>query len=201
MPIETLIEECLLSFVSYWDSALSEMWFFVSNLDNAPDFLKSTVQSSTGPTLAFLLSFLAFRWQEQFKQNKETLAVRTMLRIEVDYNLNRIESLTKEFELIAKILPPDLVKVPFSVSPHGLRTQAFDSQVAALAKALEPEQLSDVCQIYADFRVLAYAYEYLQPMYIDSWDEEKRGQCERTLQHLIQAKYLLSNPLNQESQP
>ena len=96
-------------------SSFSNLDFYIQPR-KCPIFLGSTIKFSIGPILTFALSLYAFRWQEQAKQNKETLAVRTMLKIEIDYNLNRIKSLIKEFELIVEVLPPDQVKVPFPAS-------------------------------------------------------------------------------------
>jgi hypothetical protein len=195
-PDETVISH-LHSLSSYGTIAVQETFKALTTPENVPIFLSSLVKFSLGPTLAFLWGRRAFKQEEAFKNAREAEAVRTMLRVEIDSNLERIESLIKQFSHLVEVTPHDKVKVPQPVSPHGLQTQAFDKQISTLAKVLEPQKLKEVFQTYGDFRALIYAYEKLQPMVIENWGEAEMSNCERTLQHLRQARKQMSNPLKQ----
>jgi hypothetical protein len=193
-PEETVISY-LHSLSSYGTIAVQETFKALTNPENVPIFLSSLVKFSLGPTLAFLWGRRAFKQDEAFKDAKEAEAVKTMLRVEIDINLERIECLIKQFSYLVEVVPQDKVKAPKSISPHGLQTQAFDKQISALAKVLEPQKLQEVFQTYGDFRALIYAYENLQPMVIENWGEPEINDCRRTLQHLRQAEKHISNPL------
>jgi hypothetical protein len=192
---EEIVISHLHALASYGTIAAKETFKALTTPENVPIFLSSLVKYSLGPALAFLWGRRAFKQEEAFKNAKEAEAVRAMLRVEIDSNLERIECLIRQFSHLIEVTPQDKVKVPQSVSPHGLQTQAFDKQISALAKVLEPQKLKEVFQTYGDFRALAYAYEKLQPMVIESWGEPDINDCKRTLQHLRQARKHISNPL------
>lgn len=196
MTIENCIAENLVKIAQYGKLATTEIWMSLSRPSSAPVILGNTFKASIGPAIAVLMSQVAFKWQESIKQKREADAARTMLKVEIDYNLQRIKALIEELKLVVEVLPPQAVHVPFRSSPHGFQTQAYDSQVNVLARLLEPEKLNAVCQRYADFRTLAYAYEQFQPKYIENWDEYNIAKCKQTLSDLRQANHLLSNPFN-----
>lgn len=193
--LEETVINGLRALASYGTIATKETFNALTTPENVPIFLSSLVKFSLGPTLAFLWGRRAFKQEEAFKDAKEAEAVRTMLRIEIDSNLERIEGLIRQFSHLVEVTPQDKVKVPQSVSPHGLQTQAFDKQISTLAKVLEPQKLREIFQTYGDFRALIYAYEKLQPIVIESWGEPDINDCKRTLQHLRQARKHISNPL------
>lgn len=125
------ISESLLNIAPYCNSAFFEIWTSISNPENVPIFLSSLVKSSAGPTLAFALSLLAFRLQENKRQEKESESTRSLLAMEIDYNFSRVEKLIKNYDKMSETLTQP-GKHNFAFAPHGIETQVFNALTGKL---------------------------------------------------------------------
>ncbi len=190
----SLIEQTLATLNSvflYLDAMTLTIWAIVLDPVKALEVAGDLTKTSLGPTLAFLWGRWATRQDEEFRQGKEQAkeareseAVRTTLKEEIAYNFNRVDELIRQYDILLRIPTENRAKGIQYISPHGLLTQAFESQVSKLATALSPKEITDVFQMYGDFRAVAYAYDLRQPKVIYSLDETEKRLCEETLWHL-----------------
>ncbi|WP_204139797.1 hypothetical protein [Halomicronema sp. CCY15110] len=102
--------------------------------------------------------------REKAKAKKEAEAVRTLLRLEIDHNYDRIKEVTKMLDEISGTLeaysPKHRVGVMFPAL--GLQTQAYEVFLPKLPETLNLEQTRKVLEVYGCFRTAKHHYETFQ---------------------------------------
>lgn len=140
--------------------------------------------------MAFLWGRRAFQQQEKVRNDKEkardeeeSKAIKTMLKMEIDYNVKRIGSLVQEYELLLMVPSDNRGTGSLYISPHGLQTKALDSLIDRLPHILTISEITRLYEMYGDFRAIAYAYDTRQPKIIHHMGDTERSLCNETLRH------------------
>lgn len=155
--------------IAGWGSvAWTELWSSLKTPSNAPVFLGSLIKSSLGPVLAFLLSLCAFRKQERWKEDKEIEALRLIVLIEVESNVERLVQLQKETHIDMNEIATDALRTsmfsrflvirPFLV----IRKRFLNIDPAKVARAFTPEELNQLEKHYKSLETLEVHFSEME---------------------------------------
>jgi len=141
----------LLEAIAGWGSVAGrELGESLGNPSNVPVFLSSLIKFSLGPTMAFGFARWSVLRDEKRKEEKEAEAVRSLLRLEIDHNLEEMGNLNTRL--------PD-----WSVNHHvwgseptfyaqlartGLLNVAFDRLVESIPRTLTKDEVQKVYRHY-----------------------------------------------------
>jgi hypothetical protein len=142
----------LLEAISGWGSiAGRELGKSLGNPSNVPIFLSSLVKFSLGPTLAFVLSQWAFRGEERRKEKKEVDAIRLMIRLELQYNLLKLEARRAALKRVLDDLqkaPSPKTATPRDIGLLVTRKRFLEIDLVTSSKTFTQEELEDLDRHY-----------------------------------------------------
>ena len=160
---ETFID-ILQSVLSYVSVAAREIWSALASPENVPIFMSSLIKFSLGPTLAFLWGRRAFKQEEKIRNDQEkerdeekSKAIKTMLKMEIDYNFERIKSLVREYEILLVVPSEKRGKGSLYISPHGFQTKALDSLIDRIPHVLTTPEIKELYKITWNIEAKQYS--------------------------------------------
>lgn len=165
---ESLITGFLEAIAGWGSTAGKELGKAISNPSNVPIFLSSLVKFSLGPTLAFGFARWSVLRDEKRRDDKEAKAVKTLLRIEIEQNRERLIQrqpwlnqavIQGNYGLWLFPEPEDnMVNSPKPVS-QSMQRKVLDGQLPKLPHVLEAEEIENL---------LAF-YDTMDSIFIASW--------------------------------